>query len=422
MRMSAATLSFGHVLLLGALAALAGCASLGPPLPTATPDDAYLQLRPGIRTLDADGRLEVLSSSAVAQRLEARPGKPRISILALSSGGATGAFGAGALAGLAGSEVRPEFSVVTGVSAGALLAPFAFLGPEWDAEMTTIYTGDVTRGLMQRRVFSGLFGSSVYSGEPLRQLIDHYADDRLMAAVAAQSARGRLLLVATTDFATGEPVIWDLGSVALHGGADAKALFRSILLASASVPGMFPPVPVRFRAADGVHEELHVDGGVTVPFFVAPAPEDLPPAGTDTQPALVRIIIDGRLRDFPYPAHANAYSIFRRSVSAGLNNMTRTTLEWTLEASRMRGISLEYAAIPPSYPLHGGFDFNPGDQRALFEYASSCAQAGRLWIHAPQVEPPPAVPVRALEQHAAPTPTTCPADDRFIGEFAALER
>ncbi|MFZ0009700.1 MAG: patatin-like phospholipase family protein [Steroidobacteraceae bacterium] len=415
--MSAATLATTRALLLGAMATLTGCASLGPELPTVTADEAYLEVRPGIRTLDADGRFEVLPSSVVAQRLQARLGNQRISILALSSGGATGAFGAGALAGLTRSATRPEFSVVTGVSAGALLAPLAFLGPQWDAEMTAIYTGDATHDLLRRHVLAGLFGSSVYSGAPLRRLIERYADERLIAAVAAQSARGRLLLVATTEFATGEPVIWDLSSVALNGGPDATRLFRSILLASASVPGMFPPVLIRVRTADGPRDELHVDGGVTVPFFVAPAPQDLPPSGVASQPPLVRIIIDGRLRDFPYTAHANAYSIFRRSVSAGLNNMTRTTLEWAVEASRRRGISIEYAAIPPSYPLlQDAFDFNPEGQRALFEYASSCAQAGRLWINAPSVEP-----VRAGEQHPASASATCPADDRFIGQFAALE-
>jgi hypothetical protein len=420
MRISPATFAAALVLLLGTMATLAGCASLGPELPTATREEAYREMRPGIRTLDADGRFEVLPSSVVAQRLEARLGNQRLSILALSSGGATGAFGAGALAGLTRSAMRSEFSVVTGVSAGALLAPFAFLGPEWDAEMTTIYTGAVTHDLLRRRVLGSVFGSSVYSGVPLRRLIDRYADERLIAAVAAQAARGRLLLVATTDFATGEPVIWDLGSVALYGGADAKELFRSILLASASVPGMFPPVRVQFRTADGVREELHVDGGVTVPFFIAPTLQDLPSAGAGTQSALVRIIIDGRLRDFPYAAHANAYSIFRRSVSAGLNNLTRTTLEWSVETSRLRGISLEYAAIPPSYPLQRAFDFDPDQQRALFEYAASCAQAGRFWIRAPQPEPLSALPVRAVERHPAATGATCPADDRFIGEFAAL--
>jgi hypothetical protein len=404
------------VLLFCALATLTGCASLGPSLPMDAPEETYLEVTPGIRTLAADGHMEMLPFSVVARRLQTRLGARRLSILALSSGGATGAFGAGALAGLSRSAARPAFSVVTGVSAGALLAPFAFLGPAWDAQMTEIYTGDATRGVMHWRVFGAFFGSSVYSGAPLERLIDRYADDRMITAIAAESARGRLLLVATTDFATGEPVIWDLGSVALHGGADAKRLFRTILLASASVPGLFPPVVVRFRAEGGEREEIHVDGGVSMPFFIAPASQDLAAPGGDAQPPLVRVIIEGRLRDFPYAAHANAYSIFRRSVSAGLNNMIRTTLERTVDASRLGGISLDYAAIPSSYPLHGAFDFNPDIERALFEYGARCAAAGRLWIHVPQVEP-----AGAAEPSLATQGATCPADDRLMGSFAALD-
>jgi hypothetical protein len=405
------------ILLPCVFALLTGCASMGPPLSGATPEEVASQdVRLGVRTFTPDGRFEVLSSSVVGRRLEARLGEQPLSILALSGGGATGAFGAGALAGLARSGTRPEFSVVTGVSAGALVAPFAFLGPAWDAEMTAIYTDGVTRGLLHRRLLGAVFGSSVYSGVPLRRLIDRYADDDMIAAVAAGAAKGRLLLVATTDFATGEPVVWDLGSVALNGGSDAKRLFRTILLASASVPGMFPPVRIRFRADGGVREETHIDGGVTVPFFIAPGPEDLPAAGVGRPATLVRIVIDGRLRDFPHAANANALSIFSRSVSAGLSRMMRTTLEGTVDASRQRGISLEYAAIPASYPLRSAFDFSPDEQRALFQYASGCAEAGRFWIRASQGAALP------LPAPGAASGGACPADDRFIGRVAALER
>src|ERR1700739_4176567 len=311
MMMPAACCQLARVLLACALVTLVSCASVGPPLPTATPEEVASEgVSLGVRTLAADGRFEVLPSSVVGQRLEARHSDEPLSILALSGGGATGAFGAGALVGLARSGSRPEFSVVTGVSSGALVAPFAFLGPVWDSKMTAIYTEGITRGLMQRRLLGAIFGSSAYSGAPLRHLIARYADDEMIAAIAREAARGRLLLVATTDFATGEPVVWDLTSVARYGGSDAKRLFRSILLASASVPGMFPPVHISVRAEGGVREETHVDGGVTVPFFIAPGREDVPAAEDGRQATLIRVVIDGRLRDFPHAANANALSIF----------------------------------------------------------------------------------------------------------------
>jgi predicted acylesterase/phospholipase RssA len=404
------------VFCLGAL--LTGCASFGPQLPTATLDETESQEGTfAVRTLKPDGEFEMLPSAEVARRLQARLGERPLSILALSVGGASGAFGAGALVGSTRSGQRPEFSVVTGVSAGALLAPFAFLGPAWDAELTAIYSDGVTDGVLRRRLLGGVFDSSVYSPEPLRQIIERYTSDAMIAAIAAEADKGRLLLVATTDFATGEPVIWDLGSIALHGGDAAKSLIQTLLLASASVPGMLPPVLVRFRSEGRVHAETHVDGGVTLPFFVAPAPTDLPAStGNRLQRTRVHVIIDGRLRDFPRAAHANALSIFRRSVSAGLSRMMRATLESTVAALHQRGIAVDFAAIPTSYPERGAFNFRADAQRALFQYASACAVAGRLWT---RVQPGAAGPV--LEPANRSDDRTCPADDAFLGRFAALE-
>ena len=400
-----------------ATALLTGCASLGPELPMATTAD---QSEPtdvafGVRTLGPDGEFALRSSAEIARVLEASRGERPLSILALSSGGSNGAFGAGALVGSMSCGAYPEFTVVTGVSAGALLAPFAFLGPKWNARLTEIFTTGASDGLLQRRVFGAVFGSSVYSGEPLRRLIERYVDDDMVAAVAAEAAKGRLLFVATTDLATGEPVIWDLSSVALHGGSDAKRLFQMLLLASASIPGMLPPVIVKFRSQGQTHVETHVDGGVTLPFFIAPAAADLPHfAPGAPHPPIVQVIIDGPLRDAPRPTHANAFSIFKRSLSDGLSHVTRAKLESTVDATRQRGIALDYAAIPMSYGLPGALDFETGAQRALFEYAATCAAGGRLWIRVASSES------AAVAERAPASTPTCPADDMFIGRFASL--
>ena len=406
-----------HPLALFALAASAGCTSFGPELPNSTADEISLRgPSPGVRTLAADGQIEVVSSRELAKRLQVQLPERQLSIIAFSDGGAGGAFGAGVLAGLTQNGTRPLPSVVTGVSAGALVAPFAFLGPAWDQELFAIYRDGATEGLMRKRLFAGLFGSSVYSDAPLRRLIARYADDAMIEAIAIASRKGRLLLVATTDFASGEPVIWDLTSIAAHGGLEAKALFRSILLASASVPGMFPPVTIKFRANGQPHVETHVDGGVTMPFFIAPAPQDLPgPALGGLPPASVRVVIDDRLRDPPHVTRANALSIFGRSVSAGLSRMKRTALESIQLATSERGLSFAYAAVPVSYPLHGGLDFDPQAQRSLFEYASTCAAAGRLWMGRTDNSNVP------LRQREFRPPTACPADDSSLRRFAALE-
>jgi predicted acylesterase/phospholipase RssA len=369
-----------------------------------------------VHALGADGQFKSVSSPQLAHRLEVRFGAHRLRILALSGGGADGAFGAGALVGAARAGTRTRYTVVTGVSAGALLAPFAFLGQAWYPEMARIFTSGATRGLLQSRGLAGLFGSSLYSGEPLRRLIARYVTNAMISAIAAQARSGRVLLVATTDLSSGEPVIWDLGSIALHGGRHAKTLIRRILLASASVPGMFPPVMVKFRSHGVTYADPEVDGGATLPFFVAPAPWNLPRSTlAETRLTVVRVIINGTLRSVPRPMHDNAIAVFRRSLSVALKYRTQARLRATATALRRRAIAFKYAAIPAGYPLRGAFDFSPRAQREVFEYAAQCAAVGRLWIV-------PAVGVGRERDNTLPAETEprCPAGKVHFEQFAAL--
>jgi predicted acylesterase/phospholipase RssA len=395
-----------------ALVALVGCASLAPRLPPPSPEEvASQEVSWGIRTLRSDGQFEVLRSNVVAERLRAHLQDQPLTVLALSSGGSNGAFGAGIIVGWTRSQSRPDFSVVTGVSAGALIAPLAFLGSAWDPQIAEVYTTGVSHGVLRRRLFGGLLGSSVYSSSRLKKLIEYYADDTMLAAVAKEAGRGRLLLVATTDLSTGQPVIWDLTSIALHGGSEAKPLFRSILLASASVPGLLPPVTISVRSVGIVRSEMHVDGGLTLPFFVAPAAADLSIATGDGTPTVVRVIINGSLSDVPSVTKASALSIIRRSVSAAMTWMTKSTLEHALAVSRAQGIDFEYAAIPASYPVRGSFDFAATTQRALFQYAATCAQKGQLWSSAHRMHAGEEIHLIGAQE------TQCPAEDSYLARI-----
>src|SRR6202041_1238368 len=178
-------LRFPFALLLSAsLLTLQGCAHTAMREPTSAQGEAPH----AIRTLGPDQRFSTLSSQSVARRLRAqRPGQP-VNILALSGGGAGGAFGAGALVGLTRSALRPQFSVVTGVSTGALIAPYAFLGPDWDDKLVEVYTSGSAEHLLHSRGLAAFFGSSVYSGTPLKQLVDRYATDALIQAVAREAS------------------------------------------------------------------------------------------------------------------------------------------------------------------------------------------------------------------------------------------
>jgi len=366
------------------------------------------------RTLGPDHRFSELSSIAVAEKLRAlRAGEP-LSILALSGGGAGGAFGAGAVAGLTRAGTRPEFDVVTGVSAGALVAPYAFLGPEWDAQLLEAFTGVAQDNLLQSRGLGVIFGSSMYSGRPLQQLIDAYASDFLIRAVAREADKGRLLLVATTDVASGEPVVWDLGAIAKNGGPSARTLFRDVLLASASVPGMFPPVIIRINENGVAHDQAHIDGAATLPFFVPPAFLQTTPGILGAHRAKVFVIIDGSLGDAGRTTRLTARAILSRSIRVGLNHLMLTTMELTAATAQLDGADLQYSSLPTRYPLSDSFDFSATIRRPLFRYAYECAQAGLLWTAFPRADNDN----EDLRTIAETQQVPCPADDPFFGYFA----
>jgi hypothetical protein len=192
--------------------------------------------------------------------------------LVISSGGVEGAFGAGLLVGWTAAGTRPEFQVVTGVSAGAMIAPFAFLGSAYDGSLREIYTSFSSKDLVARRgVLEALEGDSVMGTAPLRRLIDRYLGDDEIARIAAEGRRGRKLLIGTTNLNAGRPVVWDLTKIAGSGAPNARQLIGDLILASASIPGVFPPVRISVESEGVRYDELHVDGGVTAQLFLGPA-------------------------------------------------------------------------------------------------------------------------------------------------------
>jgi predicted patatin/cPLA2 family phospholipase len=192
--------------------------------------------------------------------------------LVISSGGVEGAFGAGLLVGWTAAGTRPEFQVVTGVSAGAMIAPFAFLGSAYDGSLREIYTSFSSKDLIERRgVLEALEGDSVMDTAPLRRLIDRYLGDEEIAQIAAEGRKGRKLLIGTSNLNAGRPVVWDLTKIAGSGAPNARQLIGDVILASASIPGVFPPVRISVESAGVRYDEMHVDGGVTAQLFLGPA-------------------------------------------------------------------------------------------------------------------------------------------------------
>ncbi|WP_445504079.1 patatin-like phospholipase family protein [Microvirga sp. G4-2] len=190
--------------------------------------------------------------------------------LAISGGGGDGAYAAGFLTGWARSGQRPRFEVVTGVSTGALAAPFAFLGPSYDGVLKDMYTKYGDSDLLVDRGILGFLGSSRYDTAPLKRLIEQYMTDDVLDAIAREYSKGRRLLVQTTNIDAQRPVIWDLSAIAASQQSDRRDLIVQVLLASSAIPAIFPPQRIRVNVNGRAYDELHVDGGVSAQIFFAP--------------------------------------------------------------------------------------------------------------------------------------------------------
>jgi len=191
--------------------------------------------------------------------------------LALSGGGAEGSFGAGLLAGWTQSGKRPSFQVVTGVSTGALIAPWAFLGSDYDSILTKLYTTVATGGIIKRkRILPSLFSDSFLDSTPLFKKIQKYINDDIVQLIAREHSKGRRLFIGTAAIDQMRGVIWDIGAIAASQSPNAKALIHKIILASTSIPGAFPPVRINVVAAGKQYDELHVDGGTIAQVFTYP--------------------------------------------------------------------------------------------------------------------------------------------------------
>lgn len=199
-----------------------------------------------------------------------------LNVLALSSGGSDGAFRAGVMNGWTQTGARPEFDVVTGVSTGSLIAPFAFLGPKYDDNLRRLYTQTTTRDLVQGRFLAGIFnGESLFNTSRLRQIIRRELTDEMIDEIADAHEAGRRLLVGTTHMDAAEPVVWNLGKIATARTPNARKLVRDVLWASSAIPIAFNPV--EFDVTDGhiTRQEMHVDGGITQVVFVYGAEVDM---------------------------------------------------------------------------------------------------------------------------------------------------
>jgi len=305
-----------------------------------------------------------------------------ITALAISDGGANGAYGAGVLVGWTKSGARPQFDVVTGVSTGALIAPLAFVGPAWDGRLEAAFH-DPELGGIARGEISMLVRPSLFDGAALSQLVGRYVDAPLLQAVAAEHDKGRRLLVATTDLDTQESVVWDMGAIAkaARNPADhgvALRLFQRVLIASASIPGLFPPVLIGDGTELSGPPEMYVDGGVTTPFFLISDSMVLWKPEHGMRPKSLYVIINSKV-DPTFTRTKDALKpILLRTFDTLGQHQTRTLITVARVFAERNGGTLAYTAIPDSRDADP-FNFSRANMASLFALGFDLASGGHAF-------------------------------------------
>lgn len=361
-------------LVLACSLALSACTSL--PRTPYTAADASTS-----RVLDIDGLRRYADDPVTKFSFDKDNSTATKSYLALSGGGADGAYGVGVLNGWSAAGTRPAFSVVSGVSTGGLIAPFAFLGSQYDDTLREVYTSGIAESLLSdASIMRVLFGSGLFGNKRLRELVARYVGPEILEQVARENARGRRLLVVTTDLDTQRTAIWDMGKIAAVGTPEALKLFRDVMAASASIPLVFPPILIDAEGQGRRFQEMHVDGGVTAPVLTLPEAllfqDSRLPARTKLD---IYILVNKKIeRNFELVSNSTI-DVASRSLSAITQSQTRSIIFSTYDFAKRNHLGFHLSYIARDYPAPPSEGFDTAYMRALYQYGYEKAASRQAW-------------------------------------------
>ena len=360
-------------IVLAASLALAACTSL--PRTPYTAADASTS-----RVLDIDGLRRYADEPVARFGFEQDKTTASGNYLALSGGGADGAYGVGVLNGWSAAGNRPAFSVVSGVSTGGLIAPFAFLGPQYDDTLKELYTSGIAESLLSDpSIMRVLFGSGLFGNTRLRELVARYVGPEILAQVAREHARGRKLLVVTTDLDTQRTAIWDMGKIAAVGTPGALKLFRDVMAASASIPLVFPPIMIDAEGQGRRFQEMHVDGGVTAPVLTLPETMLFQGRLPGNARMNIYILVNKKIeRNFELVSNGTI-DVASRSLSSITQSQTRSIIFSTYDFAKRNHLGFHLSYIARDYPAAPSEGFDTAYMRALYQYGYEKAASGQAW-------------------------------------------
>jgi predicted acylesterase/phospholipase RssA len=314
---------------------------------------------------------------------------PPASLLAVSGGGDKGAFGAGLLNGWTDAGTRPEFKAVTGVSTGALIAPFAFLGPEYDPILKEVYTSISPEDVLSpRSIIAAIENDGMADNSPLWTLISEQIDQALLDRIAEEHNKGRILLVGTTDLDARQPVVWNMGNIAASGAPNALDLFRQILLASAAIPGAFPPTMFPVEVDGREYQEMHVDGGASAQVFMYPPRlrEVTAELGTEitNRAGAVYIIRNSSMTATWDPVERRTINIAGRAIDSLIHTQGLGDLYRIYTTTQRDGLDFNLAYIGNDFVYQNKTEqFETAFMVSLYDYGYAQGRAGYAWQKVP---------------------------------------
>ena len=382
---------------------MSACATLPRnPIPADRAFDAEIDGIPGARAWGGIVSEDFMDDLVLSRKQES-PGQfavdddgwPIYDMLALSGGGATGAFGAGFLNGWSETGERPDFKLVSGISTGALIAPLAFLGAQQDELLKSVFTSVETENILEKlSLFAIIFRSeSVATTGPLKALIDQFFDEEFLQKVAQRHNQGYRLYIGTHHMDAQRLVVWNMGLIANSSHPDAPELFRNIVLASASIPVVFPPVMIDSVVDGETYDEMHVDGGVSVQVFINAGTFDVPAAlaaasglGEKEVPVIrgnVYIIRNGQLSSSFQEIPRELGRITARALDSMIKISSVGDLYRIYSFSQRGNFGFYYSSVPDDYVANSQEPFDRAEMNRLFEIGFEQGASGEAWRTTP---------------------------------------
>ena len=369
-----------RIVLLAAALALSGCATIH--------REPFNERQQTEATIPGMPQARFWADGPGAARLMAPPyagAQGERSMLALSGGSDNGAYGAGLLNGWTKAGTRPEFAVVTGVSTGALIAPFAFLGPDQDATLEQLFTTISAKNIYKNRFPLAIpLSPSIASTKPLARMIGAVLTDALIDRIGAEHGRGRRLFVGTANLDAQRMVIWNMGAIAASKAPGRYGLFRQVLLASSAIPAFFPPVMIRAEAGGREISEMHVDGGTTAQILTLPdaaiVTGQVPNALNQLH---IYMIVNNKLNGEFKLVRPRTVPIASQAISLNMRRSMASTVNLSYLYAKAHGIDFNLSFIGKDYPANDKNLFDTAFMRALFAYGRNLGETGTFWAKQP---------------------------------------